>query len=61
MNIRNAKPEERPALHDVEGYVEVLLEEDSGYIESPEVLGRVVLEILRSYPAVVVSWRREQE
>lgn len=61
MNIRNAKPEERPALHDVEGYVEVLLDERSVAATSPEILGRVVLEILHSYGAVVVSWRRGKE
>ena len=60
MNIPKAKPEERPALHGVEGYVEVLIHEDSPVASSPEILGRVVLEILRSYPAVVVSWREEE-
>lgn len=61
MNVPIAKPEDRPAMHDVMGYVEVLLDEDAPMARNPALLGRAILEILQNYEAVVVSWRKEQK
>jgi hypothetical protein len=59
VNVPIAKPEDRPAMHDVMGYVEVLLDENAPMAKIPELLGRAVLEILQSYEAVMVSWRKD--
>jgi hypothetical protein len=58
MEIPKAKPEEKAiidALPRDGGYVELF---DDGRI-SDEMLGRVIREILRSYPAVVVGWKED--